>query len=105
MNPEPSTNEAILTISITASLLGIHPRTLMLYEQFNLIKPYRTKTNRRMYSVKDLEKLQLIRHLTHHKGINLMGVKLVLEALELSLDKGVDIRKQLFPTFEVKKLF
>lgn len=105
MNPDTSTNEAILTISVTASLLNMHPRTLMLYEKFSLIKPYRTKTNRRMYSVKDLEKLQLIRYLTHQKGINLMGVKLILEALNLSLDKGVDIKKQLFPSFEVKKLF
>lgn len=105
MNSDPRSNQAVLTISVTASLLNVHPRTLMLYESFNIIKPYRTGTNRRMYSPKDLEEIQFIRFLTHNQGINLQGVKMILEALKIGLDKGIEMQKILFPSFEVKKLF
>ncbi len=98
------TEEPILTISVASSLLGLHPRTLMLYESAGFLKPFRTGTNRRMYSVKDLEELQFIKFLTHEKGINLQGVKTVLEALEIGQEHAIDLKKLLFPLFEAKQL-
>ena len=97
------TEEPILTISVAADLLGLHPRTLMLYEKEGLMTPHRTGTNRRMFSIKNLEELQFIKFLTHDRGINLEGVKIVLKSLEIT--KGqIDLKKLLFPTFELKQL-
>lgn len=100
-----STDEPILTISTAARLLNIHPRTIMLYERTKLFTPYRTDTQRRMFSVKDLEDLQFIRFLTKERGINLQGVKVVLEAISVAEKGGVNLKSLLFPNFKTEKLF
>lgn len=99
-----STVEPILTISVVAKLLDIHPRTIMLYEKTKLLKPHRTGTLRRLYSVKDLEELQFIKYLTRKEGINLQGVKFLLEAIAHSEGK-VNLKKLLFPDFKIETLF
>ncbi len=98
-------NEPILTISIAAKLLNIHPRTIMLYERTKLFKPHRTDTQRRMFSDRDLEDLQFIKFLTQKKGINLQGVKILLEAIERAAKGGVNLKSSLFPEFKAEKLF
>ena len=92
--------EAILTISVAASLLGVHPRTLMLYERAKLINPYRTGTNRRMFSKQDLQLLQFIKFLTQEEGVNLRGVKIFLDASEVAHRANIDLKEALFPNFK-----
>mgnify|MGYP001576917671 CR=1 FL=1 len=99
------TNEPILTISTAAQLLNIHPRTIMLYERKRLFMPYRTNTKRRMFSGKDLGDLQFIKFLTKQKGINLQGVKVVLEAITVAEKAGVNLKSMLFPDFKTEQFF
>ena len=99
-----ASNDPILTISVAASLLKLHPRTLMLYEQAGLITPHRTGTNRRLFSIADLENLQFIKYLTQKEGVNLKGVKILLEAIFLAEKEGVNLKKLLFPGFKPKRL-
>ena len=89
----------LFTLSVTAEIMGVHPRTLMIYENENLVVPYRTKTNRRRYSQKDVKRLQFIRYLTNKQGVNLAGVAAILKLIELSEKNGVDIQKAIFPDF------
>lgn len=96
--------QPVLTISVAASLLHTHPRTLMLYERIGIITPHRTQTQRRMFSLKDLEALQFIRFLTQEQGINLKGVKFMLEALSLAEKEGLNLKKLLFPAFKPTSL-
>lgn len=98
-------NEPILSISVAAKLLNLHPRTVMLYERTGLIAPFRTSTQRRMFSVKDLDELQFVKFLTREKGVNLQGVKFIQEAISLAGKVGVDLRKMLFPQFKPVPLF
>lgn len=100
-----ATNEPILTISVAAKLLNIHPRTIMLYEKTKLFTSHRTSTKRRMFSEQDLENLQFIKFLTQKKGVNLQGVKVVLEAIYFADRGGVDLKSLLFPDFKAEKLF
>jgi len=44
-----------------------------------LLDPYRTEANTRLYSENDLLLLQRIRTLVSEEGVNLAGVKLILE--------------------------
>ena len=74
-------------ISVASEILETHPRTLMMYEDLGLIEPYRTATNRRRYSQRNVRKLQVIQQLTREKGVNLAGVKYILMLLE-SLKRG-----------------
>ena len=99
-----SSIQPVLTISVAASLLHTHPRTLMLYERVGIIRPHRTQTQRRMFSLGDLEALQFIRFLTQEQGINLKGVKCILEAISMAEKEGFSLKKHLFPGFKVESL-
>ena len=69
----------VYVISIAASLAGCHPRTLRIYEDEGLVDPVRTETNIRLYSDEDVHKVRCIRYLTQIRGVNLAGVKLLLQ--------------------------
>ncbi len=74
-----SGNRPVYVISIAASLAGCHPRTLRIYEEEGLLEPVRTDTNIRLYSDEDLRRVRVIRYLTQVRGVNLAGVKLLLQ--------------------------
>jgi MerR family transcriptional regulator, heat shock protein HspR len=69
----------VYVISIAASLAGCHPRTLRIYEEEGLLEPVRTDTNIRLYSDEDLRRVKVIRYLTQVRGVNLAGIKLLLQ--------------------------
>jgi MerR family transcriptional regulator, heat shock protein HspR len=71
----------IFTLSVAADLLGLHPRTLRIYEEKKLVIPSRTEGNRRRYSQRDIQRFQFIRHLTNG-GVNLEGVRIILDMAE-----------------------
>ena len=98
------TKKPILTITVAANLLNLHPRTLMLYERNKLFSPHRTSTKRRLYSKKNLNELQFIKFLTREQGINLQGVKILLKAIRTANRQGLDLKKRLFPDFKSKRL-
>lgn len=72
-------NRPVYVISIAAGLAGCHPRTLRIYEEEGLLEPVRTETNIRLYSDDDLQRVRVIRYLTQVRGVNLAGVKLLLQ--------------------------
>ena len=82
---------AVFTPSIASEILNLHPRTLMIYESENLIKPQRTATNRRRYSEDDIRRVRVIQFLTRQKGVNLAGVKYVLKLLQSLGQQGLEV--------------
>jgi MerR family transcriptional regulator/heat shock protein HspR len=73
-----ATDRPIFTLSVAADLLGLHPRTLRIYEEKGLVVPARTDGNRRRYSQNDIQRFQFIRTLTQ-RGVNLEGVRIILD--------------------------
>lgn len=73
---------AIFPISIIAQMLGVHQRTLRIYDDEGLLTPKRTGTNRRLYSLEDVEKGKVILYLTRQLGINLCGVRLIFHFMQ-----------------------
>ena len=71
----------VYVISVAADLCGVHPRTLRIYEERGLVQPARRNKNR-LYSDRDLERVRLIHYLTQEVGLNLVGVKVLLEVYE-----------------------
>jgi MerR family transcriptional regulator/heat shock protein HspR len=69
-------------ISVAASLVRAHPRTLRIYEDEGRLAPARTPTNIRLYSENDIRRILWIRRLTQERGVNLAGVKLLFELEE-----------------------
>jgi DNA-binding transcriptional MerR regulator len=69
----------VYVISVAAELVGLHPQTLRAYEREGLLTPARTEGGTRRFSRRDVERLRFIRTLTQDEGLNLAGVKVVLE--------------------------
>lgn len=70
---------AVYIISVAAELAGVHPQTLRIYERKGLLRPKRTQGNTRRYSDADVELLRAIQALTQDEGVNLAGVKRIME--------------------------
>jgi MerR family transcriptional regulator/heat shock protein HspR len=88
-----SDDRPVYIISSAAELLGLHQRTLYLYEGKGLIAPVR-KGNRRFYSNSDLEWIRTIRYLIHERGINLEGLRQLL-ALKAQMEYQADFQDAL----------
>jgi MerR family transcriptional regulator/heat shock protein HspR len=69
-------------ISVAASIVRVHPRTLRIYEEEGFVAPARTPTNIRLYSENDIRRVMWIRHLTQNRGVNLAGVRVLFELEE-----------------------
>jgi MerR family transcriptional regulator/heat shock protein HspR len=72
----------LFTISIVSKILGIHTQTLRIYDREGLVCPERTLTNRRLYSEKDIKRLEYVCYLVHEKGVNISGAKIIMEMID-----------------------
>ena len=79
---DPDPTRPVYVISVAASILSVHPRTLRIYEDEGLVCPARTPTNIRLYSEEDIRRVLWIRHLTQNLGVNLAGVRILFELEE-----------------------
>jgi MerR family transcriptional regulator/heat shock protein HspR len=79
-------------ISAVAEQYEIHPQTLRLYEREGLLKPSRSDGNTRLYTSEDLERLEVILHLTRDLGVNLAGVEIILNMREKMGDMQAQIQ-------------
>ena len=75
-------SKAAYMISAVAEQYQIHPQTLRLYEREGLLRPSRSDGNTRLYTDDDLERLEVILHLTRDLGVNLAGVEIILNMRE-----------------------
>jgi MerR family transcriptional regulator/heat shock protein HspR len=70
------------TIKVVSNMLNLNEQTIRYYEKMGLIKPSRTSTGRRMYSLKDIAKLKVISNLSKDMGINTAGIEVIIKLLE-----------------------
>ena len=92
--PMAGGHRPVYVISIAAGLAGCHPRTLRIYEEEGLLEPVRTETNIRLYSDDDLQRVRVIRYLTQVRGVNLAGVRLLLQMRDAT-DLMEDLMREL----------
>lgn len=76
----------IFVISVAAALAGMHPQTLRQYDRLGLVTPGRTRGRGRRYSRRDIATLREVHRLSHDEGINLAGIKRILD-LERRIDE------------------
>lgn len=76
----PRDTRPLFVISVAASLSGLHPQTLRVWERRGLVRPARTEGGRRRYSQADIARLERIIALSE-QGINVAGIARIL-ALE-----------------------
>ena len=73
----------VYVISVAAQLSGLHPQTLRAYDRLGLVSPGRAAGRGRRYSLRDILILREVQRLSQEEGINLNGIKRILE-LELA---------------------
>src|SRR5215469_4509248 len=86
-------SKAAYMISSVAEQYEIHPQTLRLYEREGLLKPSRSEGNTRLYTDDDLDRLEVILHLTRDLGVNLAGVEIILNMREKMGEMQIQIQE------------
>jgi MerR family transcriptional regulator, heat shock protein HspR len=75
----------VYVISVAAQLSGMHPQTLRAYDRLGLVSPGRSAGRGRRYSLRDILTLREVQRLSQEDGVNLSGIKRILE-LEAELE-------------------
>lgn len=70
--------KAIFTIGVAAQMLDVHPRTLRIYEQDQLIKPMR-RGKWRYFTMNDVKWVECLRSMIHEHGISIAAIKKLLQ--------------------------
>jgi MerR family transcriptional regulator, heat shock protein HspR len=78
---DQSDDMPVYVISVAAELSGMHPQTLREYERRGLVSPGRNAGRGRRYSMRDILALREIQRLSQEEGVNLSGIKLILDQL------------------------
>ena len=66
-------------ISVAAELAGMHAQTLRTYDRLGLVSPRRSSGGGRRYSERDVELLREVQRLSQDDGVNLAGIKRIIE--------------------------
>ena len=77
--PDALGDEPVYVISVAAKLAGLPSWTLRVLDKEGIVRPQRTEKDRRLYSDRDVALLARVRYLTEERGVNINGVKLILE--------------------------
>ena len=85
-SPEVLAEEPVYVISVAAKLAELPTWTLRVLDKEGIVRPQRTAKDRRLYSDKDIAHLARIRYLTEERGVNMAGVKLILEMEQSAAD-------------------
>jgi MerR family glutamine synthetase transcriptional repressor len=86
-------NMALFPIGIVMKLTDLTARQIRYYEQHDLIQPARTAGNQRLFSFNDVERLLEIKSLIE-KGVNIAGIKQVINPVGDNTDDGTIINEQ-----------
>jgi MerR family transcriptional regulator/heat shock protein HspR len=77
--PGADEDTPVFVISVAAELAGMHAQTLRSYDRMGLVSPGRSAGGGRRYSARDISLLQEVQRLSHEHGINLAGIKRIID--------------------------
>lgn len=84
---EKKNNNPVYTIGIAAKLTNTSVYALRTYEKKRIIIPHVTRSNRRLYSISDIERIKCIRTHLDEGGLNVAGIKALLATVPCWLIK------------------
>jgi MerR family transcriptional regulator/heat shock protein HspR len=84
--PGADLDSPVFVISVAAELAGLHAQTLRGYDRLGLVSPGRSPGGGRRYSARDIALLREVQRLSQEEGVNLAGVKRIIE-LERQVDE------------------
>ncbi|MDD5129352.1 MAG: MerR family transcriptional regulator [Candidatus Omnitrophica bacterium] len=74
-----SPEEPVYVIGVVCKLVNIPVWTLRQLDKAGVVTPKRAGKKNRLYSLKDLKRLEYVHYLMEKKRVNIHGVKIILE--------------------------
>jgi MerR family transcriptional regulator/heat shock protein HspR len=103
--PRPVAEDApVFVISVAAELAGMHAQTLRQYDRLGLVSPGRTPGGGRRYSPRDVALLREVQRLSQEDGVNLAGIKRIIE-LESQVEALQDRVRELLAELQVAEAY
>jgi DNA-binding transcriptional MerR regulator len=95
-------HDLMLTIDQISQLTGVRKSTLRYWEKSfdDFLKPARTQSNRREYTMEDLDRVKAIKHLLEQEHLTAYGVRMRLHELFSAKAGGQGSRKAKTKTFK-----
>jgi MerR family transcriptional regulator/heat shock protein HspR len=90
---DQSSDAKVLIISVAARMAGMHPQTLRQYDRLGLVQPGRAGGGGRRYSQRDVALLREVQKLSQEEGVNLAGIKRIIDLEQLAGDLQHRVRE------------
>ncbi|MCM8796368.1 MAG: MerR family transcriptional regulator [Candidatus Omnitrophica bacterium] len=78
-----SPDEPVYVISVVSKLVSLPVWTLRQLDKAGIVCPKRIGRKSRLYSLRDIRKLEYIHYLMEEKRVNIHGIKIILEKEEV----------------------
>ncbi|RKY30317.1 MAG: MerR family DNA-binding transcriptional regulator [Candidatus Omnitrophota bacterium] len=75
-----SPDEPVYVISVVSKLVDLPLWTLRQLDKAGIVRPKRIGKKSRLYSLKDIKKLEYVHYLMEEKRVNIHGIKIILKA-------------------------
>jgi MerR family transcriptional regulator/heat shock protein HspR len=74
-----SPDEPVYVISVASKLVGLPVWTLRQLDKAGVVSPKRIGKKSRLYCLKDIKRLEYVHYLMEEKGVNIRGIRIILE--------------------------
>jgi MerR family transcriptional regulator/heat shock protein HspR len=74
-----SPDEPVYVISVVSKLVNLPVWTLRQLDKAGVVSPKRIGKKSRLYSLKDIRRLEYVHYLMEDKQVNIRGIKMILE--------------------------
>lgn len=74
-----SPDEPVYVISVVSKLVDLPIWTLRQLDKAGVVCPKRIGKKSRLYSLKDIKKLEYVHYLLEDKRVNIQGIKIIIE--------------------------
>ena len=74
-----SPDEPVYVISVVSKLVDLPVWTLRQLDKSGVVCPKRIGRKSRLYSLKDVKRLEYVHYLMEEKGVNVRGIRMILE--------------------------
>ena len=74
-----SPDEPVYVISVVSKLVDLPIWTLRQLDKAGVVTPKRIGKKSRLYSLKDIKKLEYVHYLMEEKHVNISGIRIILE--------------------------
>ncbi len=77
-----SQDEPVYVISVVSKLVDLPAWTLRQLDKAGIVRPKRIGKKSRLYSLKDIRRLEYVHYLMEEKRVNIHGIKIIIEREE-----------------------